>query len=74
MLKILKHRQWHEEYRPDDQGNTWYYNWVDPAIAQCVCGSEIELDADPSECPRCKRLYNMSGQELMPRQFWENDW
>lgn len=43
----------------------------EPTVGQCHCGREVVLD-DPltNECP-CGRLYNMCGQELKPREQWE---
>lgn len=73
-LKILRPRQWHEEITPSVDGTgTWLNRWVEPALAECICGLEIELDCDGARC-ECGRIYNLSGQELMPRQYWENDW
>ena len=42
-------------------------------LIRCECGQEFELaDSWENECPRCKRHYNGSGQELDPT--WYASW
>ena len=40
-----------------------------PAVGQCSCGAEVILDSFTNTCD-CGRDYNMSGQELAPREQW----
>lgn len=48
---------------------------IETAFGKCECGWEINfLDSDcygTVECERCGRLYNPSGQSLLPRNQWE---
>lgn len=37
---------------------------------RCTCGSEVYLDRFTNTCQGCGRDYNMSGQELAPREQW----
>jgi hypothetical protein len=39
---------------------------------RCPCGARVDL-SDPmdNECPRCRRWFNGSGQELVPPELWE---
>lgn len=48
-------------------------SWIQPAVAICECGREIELSYDAEECPYCGRLHNLFGQQLLPRKYWECD-
>lgn len=41
-----------------------------PAVLQCVCGDTLDLTSNTNECDRCQRLYNLSGQQLGPREHW----
>ncbi len=41
-------------------------------IGKCGCGREISLDNFTNEC-ECGALYNWCGQELRPRNEWEED-
>ncbi len=41
----------------------------EPAIGRCNCGAEVYLDGFTNTCD-CGRDYNMSGQELAPREQW----
>lgn len=48
------------------------------STGECLCGEQIDMilnrDAyDTIECPTCNRLYNSSGQELRPRDQWEEN-
>lgn len=47
--------------------------WTEPAVAICECGNEITLNYDAEECSFCGRLHNLFGQELLPRNMWEED-
>ena len=58
-------------YAKEEHYNTY---GIEPAIALCECGKEIYLNYDAEECPYCGRLHNLSGQELLPRKYWEEDW
>jgi len=40
-----------------------------PALAECECGNQIELDGD-TICHKCEREYNSAGQLLAPRHLW----
>lgn len=51
----------------------WTY-WQ-PAKIHCHCGDEFYLpDSLENECDNCGRLYNGFGQELAPREQWEERW
>ena len=47
-----------------------------PAEGECECGEIVYLEGDYGEgIPGdCGRLYNLSGQELAPREQWGEDW
>jgi hypothetical protein len=44
------------------ESNSWSY--MEPAEGRCDCGSTVVLSHDETECSKCKRLYNIFGQEL----------
>jgi hypothetical protein len=51
---------------------------VEPAVGKCVCGGEVELDADFSyhgavRCEKCGRWYNLFGQALVDPEYWEEE-
>jgi hypothetical protein len=49
----------------------WSY-WS-PKVIQCHCGEEVVLDRDYGygiQCD-CGQLYNAGGDELVPREYWE---
>lgn len=51
---------------------------VEPAAGKCVCGCEVELDADFSyhgavRCEKCGQWYNIFGQKLVDPEYWEDD-
>ena len=50
------------------------WSWREPAVAICECGREITLDYDAQECEHCGRLHNILGQELLPRNMWEENY
>lgn len=43
-----------------------------PAIGECPCGDEVILSNFTNSCD-CGRDYNMSGQELAPREQWGSE-
>lgn len=43
--------------------------WVEPAVGECPCGCSVSLDGFTNTC-ECGRDFNMSGQELAPRDQW----
>jgi len=49
---------------------TYRWHYTEPAAIKCACGCEVELDHYTNTCDSCERDYNMSGQELAPRQYW----
>lgn len=53
-------------------GVTSYDNsYWEPAVGLCNhCGSEVHLDGFTNTCEKCETDYNMSGQELAPREYW----
>jgi len=40
-----------------------------PAVGRCPCGASVSLRGFTNTCG-CGRDYNMSGQELAPREQW----
>lgn len=49
------------------------HNYLEPAVGQCYCGKSVTLHTDTNECS-CGLLYNMFGQDLVPRDQWEEPW
>lgn len=52
------------------------YNYTDPAVGKCTCGSEVVLTGGylgANQC-ECGRWYNVFGQELLDPKFWEEDY
>ncbi len=45
------------------------YSYRKAAVGKCVCGGKVSLDSFTNGC-QCGRDYNMSGQELAPRNHW----
>lgn len=43
--------------------------WTTLAAIRCPCGGEVELDRNTNTC-ECGRDFNMSGQQLAPREQW----
>lgn len=43
--------------------------WTVPAAIRCACGAEVELGHFTNTC-ECGRDFNMSGDELAPREQW----
>lgn len=53
------------------------YSYMQPALARCICGEEFELVdryMGSCECPNCRRIFNLYGQELKPYEYWEDDY
>jgi len=48
---------------------TYEWTYVRPAIGECFCGEEVELDGFTNSCS-CGRDYNSSGQLLASREQW----
>lgn len=60
------------EYDVIDKGVVQYaHSYMEPAVIECVCGSEVELNSSwANSCEKCNREYNMGGQLLAPREQW----
>lgn len=48
------------------------HRWSTPAAIRCRCGSEVELHGFTNTCV-CGADFNMSGQELAPREQWGDE-
>lgn len=58
------------EYDVIDQGVvSFIHRWQEPAAIECPCGCEVDLYGFTNTC-ECGRDFNMSGQELAPREQW----
>lgn len=45
--------------------------FTETAIGICnICGEKVYLEGFTNTCEKCGTDYNMSGQQLAPRQFW----
>lgn len=53
---------------------THKWGFYEPATAICECGKEIRLNYDAEPCEHCGRLHNLFGQELLPREMWEEEY
>lgn len=63
-----------EKYYPHKHLLKW--SWMEPAIGICTCGKEVPLVDDccgATQC-ECGQWYNLSGQELLPPEQWEDDY
>lgn len=51
-------------------------NWMHrDRFIVCDCGTTVYLDDSlTNECPTCGQLYNGFGQELAPRDEWDENW
>lgn len=49
---------------------TYEWTYVEPAIGECVCGDEVQLEGFTNTCDKCERDYNFSGQLLASREQW----
>jgi len=51
--------------------------YTEPATGKCACGERISLDGDLQgegiDCYSCGRIYSGTGQELRPREQWEEN-
>lgn len=68
-----------EEYDPD-KSNLWNRYRFRGSI-RCHCGNEVDLSPAAmessqyaAECDKCGQLFNLVGQELQPREQWEEPW
>lgn len=47
------------------------HSYADPAVIACdCCGAHVTLYGFTNTCEKCGTDYNMSGQELAPREQW----
>jgi hypothetical protein len=54
-----------------DRGTTEFtHQYTVPRMGLCDCGSEVYLDRFTNTCCGCGADYNMSGDELAPREQW----
>lgn len=61
------------EIKVRDTGiETRTYTYTDPRIGECECGEHVYLEHFTNTCG-CGRDYNMSGDELAPREQWGDD-
>ena len=48
--------------------------YTEHAEGTCKCGKTVVLsDSLDNECENCHRIYNLCGQELKPRDQWEEN-
>ena len=55
---------------------TLEWDYVEPALAKCSCGTELLLEcqyAGACQCPDCGQWYNVYGQALVDPEYWEED-
>lgn len=45
--------------------------FAEPAEGQCPCGTTVVLQAFTNTCEGCGREYDNAGQELAPREQWD---
>lgn len=48
--------------------------YKEPAVGKCSCGKKIKMLSHylgALQCPKCKKWYNVWGQELLPPECWE---
>ena len=52
------------------------HTYVEPAVGQCVCGSEVVLESgyDGAVQCECGRWYNIFGQSLRDPKYWEEEY
>lgn len=61
-LKDVRHEKMTGPFRCSEKGS-----YVQPALAECSCGAELQLaDALDNGCDNCGRYYNIVGQEVVP--------
>lgn len=46
----------------------------DSPFIDCDCGTRVYLDSDTNECEGCGIAYNRFGQQLKPRNEWEEEY
>jgi hypothetical protein len=46
------------------------WDYIEPAVGECVCGNHVWLTGFTNTCEKCDRDYNNSGQLLAPREQW----
>lgn len=46
------------------------HTYTKPKLGLCKCGTEVTLSGFTNTCHVCNTDYNMSGQELAPREQW----
>lgn len=54
--------------------NTSYW---ESAIGECSCGEKVIIESQymgAFQCPKCGQWYNIFGQELLPPEYWEDDY
>lgn len=44
-----------------------------PMVIKCNCNTTLELWNSENDCPNCSTIFNIVGQELAPRDQWEED-
>lgn len=54
-------------------------NCLSPAVhdspfIDCDCGTRVYLEENTNECEGCGKLWNRFGQQLKPRNEWEEDY
>lgn len=51
------------------------YSYTEPAIGRCHCGREVVLESRYMGAVQCEcgQWYNIFGQELKERKYWEDD-
>lgn len=53
-----------------DEDGMWHRTEIE---VKCSCGNKIDCYYFTNTCP-CGKEYNNSGQELRPRDEWEESW
>lgn len=69
----LKHPEMFERF---DEVIEYRYKIKDPAHGTCHCGNEVYLRDEyygACMCDKCGQWYNLSGQELLPPEEWQED-
>ena len=62
-----------KEYNVVDRGvEERTHSYTEPAVLRCNCGRHVHLETNDNEC-RCGAIYNLFGQELAPRDQWEEE-
>ena len=69
----IKHSEIFERF---DEVVEYRYKVKDPAHGTCHCGNEVYLRDEyygACMCDECGQWYNLSGQELLPPEEWQED-